>query len=123
MLQGDAPSRLAQVIAAMGAGIRRKIGPAILSATTVLVILAVFLRATVEMLRRRSERLRAISPSRSRGRVLAGSVRSSNRVLPGGRLCYRKSVLSQVCTIASLAASPTAEPGAAKGRRAWTCRG
>ncbi len=47
----------------MWAGIRQEISPTILSAATVLVILAIFLLATVEMLRRRSERLRGISPS------------------------------------------------------------
>jgi putative spermidine/putrescine transport system permease protein len=46
----------------MWAGIRQEISPTILSAATVLVILAILLLLTVEMLRRRSERLRGISP-------------------------------------------------------------
>ena len=47
----------------MWAGIRQEISPTILAAATVLVILAIFLLASVEMLRRRSERLRGISPA------------------------------------------------------------
>jgi putative spermidine/putrescine transport system permease protein len=47
----------------MWSGIRQEISPTILSAATVLVILAVMLLLTVEMLRRRSERLRGISPA------------------------------------------------------------
>lgn len=46
----------------MWAGIRQEISPTILSAATVLVILAVILLTTVELLRRRSERIRGISP-------------------------------------------------------------
>ncbi len=46
----------------MWAGIRQEISPTILSAATILVILAILLLMTVEMLRRRSERLRGISP-------------------------------------------------------------
>ena len=47
----------------MWSGIRQEISPTILSAATVLVILAVILLVVVEMLRRRSERLRGISPA------------------------------------------------------------
>jgi putative spermidine/putrescine transport system permease protein len=44
-------------------GIREQISPAILSVATILVIFSIALLATVELLRRRSERLRGISPS------------------------------------------------------------
>ncbi len=47
----------------MWSGIRQEISPTILSAATVLVILAVILLVVVELLRRRSERLRGISPA------------------------------------------------------------
>lgn len=47
----------------MWAGIRQEISPTILSAATVLVVLAVMLLLTVELLRRRSERLRGIRPT------------------------------------------------------------
>lgn len=43
-------------------GIREQISPAILSVATILVIFSVILLATVEILRRRSERLRGLSP-------------------------------------------------------------
>ncbi|MGH1369436.1 MAG: ABC transporter permease [Maritimibacter sp.] len=43
-------------------GIREQISPAILSVATILVVISVLLLATVELLRRRSERLRGISP-------------------------------------------------------------
>lgn len=43
-------------------GIREQISPAILSVATILVIISVLLLTTVELLRRRSERLRGISP-------------------------------------------------------------
>lgn len=43
-------------------GIREQISPAILSVATILVIVSIALLATVEMLRRRSERLRGLSP-------------------------------------------------------------
>ncbi len=43
-------------------GIREQISPAILSVATILVIFSIVLLATVELLRRRSERLRGISP-------------------------------------------------------------
>ncbi|MBZ4021953.1 polyamine ABC transporter permease [Rhodobacter sp. TJ_12] len=44
-------------------GIREQISPAILSVATLLVILSVSLLTVVELLRRRSERLRGMSPS------------------------------------------------------------
>jgi putative spermidine/putrescine transport system permease protein len=44
-------------------GIREQISPAILSVATILVIISIALLTTVELLRRRSERLRGISPS------------------------------------------------------------
>ncbi len=44
-------------------GIREQISPAILSVATILVIFSIALLATVELLRRRSERLRGVSPS------------------------------------------------------------
>ncbi len=44
-------------------GIREQISPAILSAATILVVVSVGLLAAVEMLRRRSERLRGVTPS------------------------------------------------------------
>ena len=47
----------------MWSGIRQEISPTILSAATVLVLFAVMLLVTVELLRRRSERLRGITPS------------------------------------------------------------
>jgi putative spermidine/putrescine transport system permease protein len=43
-------------------GIREQISPAILSVATILVIVSIGLLATVELLRRRSERMRGISP-------------------------------------------------------------
>lgn len=43
-------------------GIREQISPAILSVATILVIFSITLLATVELLRRRSERLRGLSP-------------------------------------------------------------
>ncbi|NDR57449.1 ABC transporter permease [Pseudoruegeria sp. M32A2M] len=43
-------------------GIREQISPAILSVATILVIVSIALLTTVELLRRRSERLRGISP-------------------------------------------------------------
>jgi putative spermidine/putrescine transport system permease protein len=43
-------------------GIREAISPAILAVATILVVISVLLLATVELLRRRSERLRGISP-------------------------------------------------------------
>ncbi len=43
-------------------GIREQISPAILSVATILVIVSILLLTTVELLRRRSERLRGLSP-------------------------------------------------------------
>lgn len=43
-------------------GIREQISPAILSAATLLVIISIALLTTVELLRRRSEKLRGLSP-------------------------------------------------------------
>ena len=43
-------------------GIREAISPAILAVATILVIISIGLLATVELLRRRSERLRGVSP-------------------------------------------------------------
>ncbi len=43
-------------------GIREQISPAILSVATILVVISVLLLMTVELLRRRSERLRGLSP-------------------------------------------------------------
>lgn len=44
-------------------GIREQISPAILAVATILVVLSIILLATVELLRRRSERLRGVSAS------------------------------------------------------------
>ena len=46
----------------MWAGIRQEISPTILSAATVLVIFSIILLTVVELLRRRSERLRGVTP-------------------------------------------------------------
>ena len=46
----------------MWAGIRQEISPTILSVATVLVILSILLLTAVELLRRRTERLRGITP-------------------------------------------------------------
>ena len=46
----------------MFSGIREQISPTILAVATILVIISIALLATVEMLRRRSERLRGMSP-------------------------------------------------------------
>ena len=43
-------------------GIREQISPAILAVATILVVISILLLATVELLRRRSERLRGVSP-------------------------------------------------------------
>ena len=43
-------------------GIREQISPAILSVATILVVISIALLATVELLRRRSERLRGLTP-------------------------------------------------------------
>ena len=47
----------------MWAGIRQEISPTILAVATVLVILSILLLTTVELLRRRSERLRGLTPA------------------------------------------------------------
>ncbi|MDX8348434.1 ABC transporter permease [Cognatiyoonia sp. IB215446] len=47
----------------MFTGLREQISPTILAAATVLVTVSIILLATVELLRRRSERLRGLSPS------------------------------------------------------------
>lgn len=47
----------------MFSGIREQISPTILAVATILVCLSIVLLATIEMLRRRSERLRGMSPS------------------------------------------------------------
>ena len=47
----------------MWSGIRQEISPTILSVATILVILSILLLTTVELLRRRSERLRGLSPN------------------------------------------------------------
>ena len=44
-------------------GIREAISPAILSAATILIVISIGLLATVELLRRRSERLRGVTPA------------------------------------------------------------
>ncbi len=46
----------------MWAGIRQEISPTILSVATILVILSIILLTTVEMLRRRTERIRGMTP-------------------------------------------------------------
>ncbi len=46
----------------MWSGIRQEISPTILSAATILVLFSVVLLSTLEMLRRRSEKLRGITP-------------------------------------------------------------
>jgi putative spermidine/putrescine transport system permease protein len=43
-------------------GIREQISPAILAVATILVVFSIGLLTTVELLRRRSERLRGLSP-------------------------------------------------------------
>ncbi|WP_281983184.1 ABC transporter permease [Thalassorhabdomicrobium marinisediminis] len=47
----------------MFTGLREQISPTILAAATVLVVMSILLLTTVELLRRRSERLRGLSPS------------------------------------------------------------
>ncbi|PIY73208.1 MAG: polyamine ABC transporter permease, partial [Rhodobacterales bacterium CG_4_10_14_0_8_um_filter_70_9] len=46
----------------MFTGLREQISPVILAAATILVVLSIALLTTVELLRRRSERLRGLSP-------------------------------------------------------------
>jgi len=43
-------------------GIREQISPQILAVATILVVISVLLLTTVELLRRRSERLRGVTP-------------------------------------------------------------
>ena len=43
-------------------GIREQISPAILSVATILVVISIGMLATLEVLRRRSERLRGVTP-------------------------------------------------------------
>ena len=47
----------------MWAGIREQISPTILAVATILVLVSILLLTTVELLRRRSEKLRGISPA------------------------------------------------------------
>lgn len=47
----------------MWSGIRQEISPTILSVATILVIISILLLTTVELLRRRTERLRGVTPS------------------------------------------------------------
>jgi len=47
----------------MFSGIREQISPTILAVATILVIISIMLLTTVELLRRRSERMRGMSPS------------------------------------------------------------
>ena len=47
----------------MFSGLREQISPTILAVATILVTFSIFLLATIELLRRRSERLRGITPS------------------------------------------------------------
>ena len=44
-------------------GIREQISPAILAVATILVIVSIALLTTLELLRRRSERLRGVTPA------------------------------------------------------------
>ena len=46
----------------MFSGLREQISPTILAVATILVLFSVFLLTTIELLRRRSERLRGLSP-------------------------------------------------------------
>jgi putative spermidine/putrescine transport system permease protein len=46
----------------MWSGIRNEISPTILAAATILVIFSILLLSTLEMLRRRAEKIRGISP-------------------------------------------------------------
>jgi putative spermidine/putrescine transport system permease protein len=47
----------------MWTGIREQISPTILAVATVLVVISILLLATLELLRRRNERLRGIRPT------------------------------------------------------------
>jgi putative spermidine/putrescine transport system permease protein len=46
----------------MWSGIRNEISPTILAAATILVIFSILLLSTLEMLRRRSEKIRGVTP-------------------------------------------------------------
>jgi putative spermidine/putrescine transport system permease protein len=46
----------------MFSGIREQISPTILSVATILVVLSIFLLTALEMLRRRNERMRGLTP-------------------------------------------------------------
>jgi putative spermidine/putrescine transport system permease protein len=46
----------------MWSGIREQISPTILAVATILVLVSIALLTTVELLRRRTERMRGISP-------------------------------------------------------------
>jgi putative spermidine/putrescine transport system permease protein len=46
----------------MWSGIRNEISPTILAAATILVIFSIVLLSTLELLRRRSEKIRGITP-------------------------------------------------------------
>ena len=46
----------------MWSGIRNEISPTILAAATILVIFSILLLTTLEMLRRRAEKIRGITP-------------------------------------------------------------
>ena len=47
----------------MWSGIREQISPTILAVATILILISILLLATLELLRRRNERLRGISPT------------------------------------------------------------
>jgi putative spermidine/putrescine transport system permease protein len=47
----------------MFTGLREQISPTILAVATILVVLSVLLLTTLELLRRRSERLRGVTPA------------------------------------------------------------
>ena len=55
----------------MWAGIRQEISPTILAAASILVLISIALLTVVELLRRRSERLRGMSPG-SMGNLAVG---------------------------------------------------
>ena len=62
MISGSvAVAKRCKVKAKMWAGIRQEISPVILCMATCLVVLSILLLTTVELLRRRSEKLRGIS--------------------------------------------------------------
>ena len=47
----------------MWAGIREEISPTILAVATLLIVFSVAVMTTIELLRRRSERLRGVTPA------------------------------------------------------------